>query len=162
MGQKNFGLGLKIFPTGKKSFVLSYRFEGRKRLSTLGKVEVISLLRARELARNELVKVDKGIDPIEEKQKSSKQKTIKQLCEEYMERHAKVKKKSWKDDERYFNKHVLPVWGSRRVSSIKRSDVAILHSKIGKKTPYAANRTIEVLSKMFKLAIVCVLGTLIT
>ena len=33
------GFGVRVYPSGKKSYVISYRFEGRKRLHTLGKVE---------------------------------------------------------------------------------------------------------------------------
>jgi hypothetical protein len=41
-------LGLRIYPSGKKSFVYSYRAGGRKRLLTLGAFGKLTLDMARE------------------------------------------------------------------------------------------------------------------
>ena len=45
------GLGCKIFPSGRKAYVLSYRIGRRKRLATLGRYPELSLRDARNLAR---------------------------------------------------------------------------------------------------------------
>lgn len=54
------GFGLRIYPSGKKAFILRYRSAGRKRLITLGKVTILSLSEARELARAQLSKIKRG------------------------------------------------------------------------------------------------------
>lgn len=60
------GFGLRIFPSGKKAFLLSYRSQGRKRLMTLGPYGVLTLDQARKTARAELAKVEtEGADPVE-------------------------------------------------------------------------------------------------
>jgi hypothetical protein len=47
------GFGLRIFPSGKRSFVLSYRVNNRKRLLTIGAYGALTLDQARKRpARN--------------------------------------------------------------------------------------------------------------
>jgi hypothetical protein len=83
------GFGLRLFPSGKRSFVLSYRVNNRKRLLTLGAYGALTLDQARKLARAELAKVETGnADPLEERQKATRGETIADLCAAYMERHA--------------------------------------------------------------------------
>lgn len=57
------GLGVRLYPTGKKSFVLSYRLKTGsrpKRLTVLGPVGVITIDQARSLARLKLAEVIQG------------------------------------------------------------------------------------------------------
>lgn len=146
------GFGVRLYPSDKRSFVVSYRFNGRKRLMVLGSVDVISLDQARKKARKVLVEVTDKVDPLEQKQREAKAGTVKALCNEYLERHAKLKKKSWKKDQSRIDRHILPAWGSLKAVDVKRPDVAALHSKIGKSAPYEANRTLALVSRIFGLA----------
>lgn len=146
------GFGIRMYSSGRKVFVLSYRSEGRKHLMTLGIYGVLTLEQARDEAIRLLGSVLSGSDPLEKRKKAAKGETINDLAIAYVARHAKVHKKSWKDDERRINKYILPLWGNLKVVNIKRADVAALHGKIGAQHPYEANRVLELLSKVFKLA----------
>ncbi|WPL20540.1 tyrosine-type recombinase/integrase [Thiorhodovibrio frisius] len=145
------GFGCRVFPSGAKTFVLSYRTNGRKRLLTIGRYGTLTVEQARKMARAELVKAEAGTDPLEERQRDTRGETIKDLCAAYLERHAS-QKKSGHDDQRRINSHILPTWRNLKAASIKRADVAALHSKIGKRAPYEANRTLALVAKMFELA----------
>ena len=146
------GFGLRIYPSGRKAFVLSYRSQGRKRLMTVGTYGVLTLEQARIQARAELAKVEtQGADPLAVRQRQAQGETFRDLCQTYMERHGQAKK-SGPDDQRRIDRHLLPLWGSLKVPAITRADVAALHSKIGKAHPYEANRVLALLSKMFDLA----------
>jgi integrase len=146
------GFGLRLFPSGKRSFVLSYRLNNRKRLLTLGTYGALTLDQARKLARRELAKVEAGTaDPLEERQKATRGETVADLCAAYMERHAPTKK-SGTDDQRRIDRYILPAWRNLKAAAIKRADVAALHAKVGKRGPYEANRVLALLSKMFELA----------
>jgi integrase len=146
------GFGIRVFPSGAKSFVLSYRVAGRKHIMTVGAYGRYTVDEARKLARKHLVAVDSGLDPLEARKKDTQGETLKDLCAAYIERHAKPHKRSWEKDQSRINRSILPAWGKRKAKSITGTDAAALHSKIGKHAPYEANGTLALVSKMFKLA----------
>ncbi len=146
------GLGLRIYSSGKKSFVVSYRAGGRKRLMVLGPFGVLTVEQARGLARKHLVAVREGEDPLDQRRLEARGKTFGDLADAYIQRHAKVHKKSWFEDERRLRQHIPSAWRSRRADRITRADVSALHAKIGAKYPYEANRVLSLLHLVFRLA----------
>jgi integrase len=146
------GLGVRVYVSGRKSFVLSFRHEGRKRLMTLGAFGVVTLDQARDRARRMLVELSDGTDPLAERQRIAQGETIKQLCDAYLERYAKRHKKTWRDDASRIREPILRLWGAHKLTALKRADVAALHRRIGAQHPYAANRVVELLSRMYELA----------
>lgn len=139
------GFGLRIYPSGKKAFVLSYRSKGRKRLLSLGSYGFLTVDQAKREARIKLGLVSQGFDPLADKQRLSQMGTVKELCETYLDRHAKIHKKTWREDERRIRKHLIPALGAHKVASLSPMDVSQVHSAIGKRSIYEANRTMEVL-----------------
>ena len=150
----NPGFGLRIYPSGKKSFVLSYRspLDKRKRMKVLGNFGTFTVDQARDRARRQLAMVRDGKDPIDEASKAAQGKTLDDLIEAYMERHAKVHKRTWPADERRLRLHIHKDWRRRKVKTITRAEIADLHNRFGLRAPYEANRLLEVLRKMFNLA----------
>ncbi|MBF0383471.1 MAG: site-specific integrase [Magnetococcales bacterium] len=146
------GFGVRILPTGKKSFVLSYRHAGRKRLITLGKYGVLTLEQARAKAKKELGAVLEGEDPLEERQKEVRGSTMGDLCREYWDRHGSQKKTS-RNDRRRIDKIILPRWKNIQINAITRSDIALLHHEYGKQAPYEANLLLAQLRIMFNKAL---------
>lgn len=154
------GFGLRVYPSGRKAYVLSYRHHGRKRLMTIATHGVETLAQAQSKAKIELGRVAADTDPLAIKQKNAKGDTVNDLCAAYMERHAKVKKKSWADDEKMIARWISPAWGALKAKSITRDDVAALHRKIGtqinpktqKPKHTLANRVLALISKMWELA----------
>ena len=147
-------LKLRISPDGKKVFVLRYYApDGSRHLMTLGTFGEITVSQAIELAKRNLYEKALGNDPLSKRKTERSARKFSELSEAYLERHAKPKKKSWKKDESRINRHLLPKWGSRKVKSIKREEVSKLHDSIGKEAKYEANRTLELVKKMFNLAI---------
>lgn len=75
------GFGLRVYPGGKKAFVLSYRVAGRKRLMTLGAYGVLTVEQARQDARAKLAEIEtKAADPLELKQQAAQGETLADLC----------------------------------------------------------------------------------
>ena len=147
------GLGVRIYPNGRKAFVLSYRHLRRKRFLTLGAFGVLTLDRARDLARGHLLGVKtEGVDPLEVRERALQGESVADLCQHYLDRYAKPQKRSWADDASRIRNHILPAWGTMKAAALKRMDVAALHRSLGADHPYAANRFLELVSKMFELA----------
>jgi hypothetical protein len=62
------GLGVRITPNDRKTFVLSYRVSGTKKLMALGDYGTLTLDQARQRAIREKAKVIDGQDPLETRQ----------------------------------------------------------------------------------------------
>lgn len=148
------GFGVRIYPTGRKAFVVSYRTAGRKRLMTLENYGVMTLDEAKTKAKQVLLAAHEGRDPLEDRKREVKAPTINKLAEKYLEDYSKVRKRSWKDDESRLRRHIKPAWGNRKAKAVTPSDIVALHAKIGKTGKYEANRTLELIRHMFNKAAV--------
>lgn len=145
------GFGVRVYPTGKKAFVLSYRSGGRKQLMVLGRCEEFETVEdARSVARRNIEIVRKGESPLEAKRKASQGKTLGDLIDRYIE-DAKGHKKTWRKDEYRLNRHVPQSWRKRDARSITALGIDGLLRPIGARTPYEHNRLLEILRRMFKL-----------
>ena len=155
------GFGLRVYPSGRKAFVISYRAHGRKRLMAIADFGAFTVNQARDRAGKKLRMVRDGKDPMEEDRKAAQGQTFKDLKHKYLEEYAKPRKRTWKADARRLGLSEGPSrakcrvpgnWDHRLASSITRGDVSALHAKLGRDHPYEANRLLEVLRKMFNLA----------
>jgi integrase len=144
------GFGVRVYPTGRKAYVLSYRFRGRKRLMAIGPTTVLTLPEARERARKKLVEALDGRDPLTAREQDRAAPTMGELAARYVE-HSKQHKRSWREDERRIRAH-LGVWRTHQVAAVTRHDVETLHARIGATAPYEANRALALISRLFSLA----------
>jgi integrase len=79
--------------------------------------------------------------------------TVEEVVREYLERHAKRKKRSWREDRRMLERDVLPRWGGRRARDVSARDVRLLlDSIVDRGAPIQANRTLAVVRRMFNWA----------
>ncbi|HJS73854.1 MAG TPA: tyrosine-type recombinase/integrase [Vicinamibacteria bacterium] len=80
--------------------------------------------------------------------------TFSELCQEYLARHAKRRKRSWREDERRIRKSLLPALGDRRVRDIRRADLRLLLEAIADRgAGIEANRTLALVRKIFNWGI---------
>jgi integrase len=148
------GFGVRVFPSGEKTFVFRYSTKhGRRRLITVAKVGELPLNKAREKVTTLRADVLNGADPADDRAAARKSHTFNALADRYLKEHAEKKKKasSARDDRRNLKRHIRPRLGSKPLPSITRSDIQALHQSLSDK-PYAANRVLALLSKMFNLA----------
>ena len=152
------GFGLRIAPTGRKTFIYLYRFEGRPRRYTIGVYPRTSLHDARESVAKARVKIQKGVDPGAEKLAKRKAfrdaNSFAELAHEWIERHAKVNRKTWEADKKLLETDALPAWGTRKAKSISRRDVIKLIDQVmDRGAPVAANRTLGLVKQVFKFGV---------
>jgi integrase len=141
--------GLRVYPTGRRVYVCTYRVNQRKRLATLGRADAMSLDQARKKAMTYLAKAANQEDPQSSRDEQRKLKTIDELCEAYIDGHAKRKKKTWKADQSSLNRFVLSKVRGRLAVSLVTADFEAIHSQVGVEHPYAANDLLKVIRKMF-------------
>jgi integrase len=146
------GLGLRVLASKTKTFTYTYVVEGRQRRLTIGPWPEWSATAARERAKELRQQVDRGEDPLAEKQLRREAITVEELAHAYLDRHAK-KKKSGADLRRYLERDVLPAWGKWKAADVRKRDVIALVERKAESTPVAANMLLAVVRGLFNWAI---------
>lgn len=120
------GLGLRLTPKGKKSFVVQYRINGASRRMTLGSFPVLNPDHARELALKHLASALDGEDPqLLKKERRKAGITVADLYETFYEDHVK-KHRSEKGQRELgwdFKRVVLPAIGGIQAKALSRADL---------------------------------------
>lgn len=149
------GLYIRIAPSGRKTWIFRYYFDGIPRRMQLGVFPGVSLARAREKHGAAMMDVQRGIDPgtvlQAEKAKRKAMPSFTDLLSEIWQIELKHKK-SGADTRRLLEKDVLPAWGNRKVVDIKRRDIVILLDRIAERAPVLRNRIHGALSRCFNFA----------
>lgn len=152
------GFGLRVAPTGRKTFIFLYRFKGTSRRYTMGVYPRMSLAEAREelarARRRSAAGDDPGAAKIAARKAMRDAESFAELAHEWIERHAKPKRKTWKEAHRQLETDAIPAWGRRKAKSIKRRDVIQLIDQImDRGSPVMANRTLGLLKQVFKFGV---------
>ncbi len=117
------GLALQVTPAGAKTYKLIYRFHGRPRWYTIGSVDAIGLKEAREIARDKMADVVKGTDVQTERATARGAGTFSELAQRYIDEHARLKLKSWRQSDYKIRAYLLPRWPPRWSVCCPRSNV---------------------------------------
>ena len=99
------GFGVRLYPSGRKAFILRYRVYGQKRLFTIETYGPITLEQTHTLAKVCIAEVVQREDPVEQRRKERQGETVRHLCDAYLERHAS-RKRSGRDDQRRIAQHL--------------------------------------------------------
>ena len=147
------GFGLRVWPSGRKVYMVMSRVKGRLRRITIGPHGPFTPEQARIRAHEILSEAKAGRDPAQELDQARKAPTVKGLGERFLKEHVAVRCKPSTQGEykRSVELFINPKIGTRKVTDIERRDIAELHHSLSH-IPYQANRTLGVLSKMFNLA----------
>jgi integrase len=99
-------------------------------------------------------RVGDGENPAAEKRAARLGETIGDLAKDYLTKHAKVHKRSWRDDERYLDVEILPLWTHIKVKDLSRRDVRALVEGIADRgSPISANRCLALIRKILNFAV---------
>src|SRR5665213_3307517 len=153
-----YGFGLRVGQGGTKSFVLVYHFGGEPRRLTLGVYPKMGLADAHLAAGAARKMLGLGKDPakaaVAERDAEAKAETVDQLIADYMLRHARPKKRSADQDERFLEREVLPHWRAKKVKDIRRRDiVSLLDRIVDRGSPATANKTLAIVRRMLSFAV---------
>ncbi len=155
-GQGN--LGVRISPTGLKTWVFMYRHLGKARMMSLGNFPAMSVEDAHAAGALASQKHKDGFDPavpiVAQRKAERTALTVAELADQYLTLYAKPRKKSADRDEALLKRNVLPVIGREKAAAVKRRDIAnLLDLIIARGAHVQANRTHSVLGKMYAWAV---------
>ena len=94
-----------------------------------------------------------GRDPAAERDKTRAGRSLAVVLDQFMAEHVKSKLKAStaREYERTARLYIVPRLGRRPLGELMRQDIAKLHHELAS-TPYQANRTLALLSKLFNWA----------
>ena len=169
------GFAICIYRSGSRAFTIDYRHAGRQRRMTIGRWPEWSTIAARERAKVLRREIDAGADPLGQKELGRDAPRVKDMIARYTDEHLpNLSPTNASDQKSMLAKLVAPDWGNRLVTEIMPYDVEKLLNKVAagrarpskekpnnrarklqraKPTPLRANRTGEVLRKMFTDAV---------
>ena len=154
------GFGLRVTSTRKTWFVMYRTRTRRLRRLTIGPYsgapkgqELLKLQQARAIAREKLIAAALGDDPALEKRESRNVHTLGQLWTEYLEKHAKRRKKSWREDASLWRRK----WDQlkhRPLPDLKRQEIREVLDAIAEGgAPVLANRALALIRKVLNFGI---------
>jgi integrase len=125
------GFGLRVLPTGAKSYILQYRTGGRgsqARRRVIGRHGVLTAEEARSRARRLLAEIADGADPAGQRDAGREAITITELADLYLKDgpadKPNKKASSWNIDRSNIERHVKPLLGRKSAKALTRADVA--------------------------------------
>ncbi len=145
------GFGVRVSPHGTKTFVLMYYVDGRKHRETLGRFPFLSLAEARAKASGILGRVRNGDEPRPEVTRP-KIVCFEAAVEAFVDKHCRIHNRpsTAYETARILRVRFGPLWGTRDIRTIGRSDIAAaLDAAIQSKTPSAANHALSAIRKFF-------------
>jgi integrase len=127
------GFGVRIYPSGRRGYLVQYRAEGRTRRAKIGLHGPVTAEEARRAALALLGQVAKGEDPAEERATRRAAMTVRELCDNYLRAAKKglilgkkggaKKTSTLLRDRSRIDRHILPLLGNRRVVDLSRAEV---------------------------------------
>ena len=149
--QKLSGFGVRVYPSGKKVYVIQTRAFGRSNRISIGRYEDLSVHKAREISAEIIARIKKGQPPFPPE--PTPEPTVADLAERYMREYVELhcKPVTVSHYRGILRKHIVPVLGELLVRAVTHSDVLAFHTGLYR-VPTVANRTIDMLGHMFRLA----------
>ena len=147
------GFGLRVLASGRKRYVVQYRAGRRSRRISLGPAAVLTCEQARNRAITIIAATKNGEDPAARRDADRRAITVKELADRFDREHIalRLKPSTAKGYRRMLERVIVPALGRHRVTEVTRADVAKIHHDL-RHIPYDANRSLEIISKMFNLA----------
>lgn len=145
------GFGIRVYPSGRKVYVVQSRAGGKSRRVTVGRHGAIAPDQARKEAVRIIARIKAGQPVVDAAPEAPP--TMANLAERYLREYVAVhcKPNTIKHYGLMVRKHIVPALADLGVSDVRRKH--ILKFQYGlRDMPTVANRTVDILVKMFNLA----------
>lgn len=126
------GFGIRVMPSGVKSYVLRYHIDGRKLEITIGRHGPLTPEQAREKARDMLHGISRGVDPLAERKAAREALTVGELAALYLAsgRFREKAATTQAVDRGRIKRHILPLLGKHRADRLTREDIRRAYAAI--------------------------------
>jgi integrase len=154
-------LGIRILPSGKRSFVLIGRFPGGRNPTrrALGGYGELTLERARGKARDWLELIRRGVDPQAEEQRLRQAEQRRQrnnfeaIAEDFIKDKVAGERKG-REVERDIRREFIPRWGNKPITDITAQDIRdVVKAAKDRGAPYQAHNLLVLAKRMFSWTI---------
>ena len=135
---------IRVMPSGRKSYVVVARDPNGKQIwQTIGTAAMLGVEAAREKARETLKAIKEGGE-------RRGRQSYQAVAEQWWKRHVEAKGlRSAIETRRYLDRDILPAWGGRDFTSIRRGDIAKLLDQVEDKCgPVAADNVLKRVSSI--------------
>lgn len=159
------GLALRVYESGKRSWLIRYSHGPRSRKMILGDATALNLKEARKLAAETYGGILRGRDPLAERKerrqaakvaKAPIKDKIERIAKRYIQEYAapRTRMSTCAETWRILRVDVVPAWRGRRMSEITKQDIRqLLAGIVARGAPIQANRTLAMLSGFFNWAV---------
>jgi integrase len=151
------GFCVRLSPSGLKTYTVVGVTEGGRQVKhKIGRADRITAEQARAIAGRKLGELAAGHDLVAERSETRAAErarlaapTLQELADAYLDRYARLHKRTVKNDEQLLRKWILPHLGAgKRVAEVTHADITALHRAM-RERPYQANRVLALLRTMF-------------
>lgn len=151
------GLILWVHPSGTKTFAYRFRLDGVLHRVRLGNYPECGLATAMQKYAAMQGQRRQGVAPVikapSAHERDSAAPTVGELAAEYIERYAKLNKRSWQKDQQMLDADVLPAWKRRKANAItKRDVVALVDAVMDRGAGRQAGKILALVRKLFAYA----------
>ena len=148
------GFGVRITPAGTKAYVVGYRVRRRWRLTTIGRVGETSLSAARSVAKEMLVAVRRGADPVAERAARRDSLTVGALIDRWMKEHSEVNNRpsTVKHQRALIRRNLSRPFAAIAAADITAADIEKIKTRLRSK-PVEFNRFLALLRAAYNFAL---------
>jgi integrase len=131
------GFGVKVAPTGRKTYIVRYKWRGVAQTYTIGPHDSPwTPEEARERAKAVIQQVERGEDPKQKRREVRTGLTVAELIELWLRdgpiSRPTKRKWSWTTDASRLRRHAMPLIGRMLIKEVKRRDIEFMQAEIAR------------------------------
>jgi integrase len=150
------GLGIRVMPSGSKSWIYRYTLNGKRQKMTLGKYPAVSLKQARDLLLKAQELKEQGINPIEHQKQAKSREiyTVEKLFIDWYHAYIVKNRKRPLDVKKQIDANIIPLLGHKALETLQTIDITYaLDVIVNRGAPILANRILSSLKQAFNYAV---------
>lgn len=146
------GLYIQVTEAGTKTYVFRKKIDGTWRQKKLGRFKDLKIPEARAKADEFNSQLTKGVNVFELSTDIKALPAVADLFEEYMAKHASKRCTTADDMRKNFHRWFASIL-TKRATLVSHAEAESIHSKLGERAPYAANRAVQLARAVYNQAI---------